>query len=231
VTPSGGTNGVGTLFKIDTKGVNFSVLYNFDVANGDEPSATPTLHTNGKIYGETFVGGSQFPGYGVLYSFDAGLKPFASLVVLWSGKVGNSVGILGQGFSTATAVKFGTGPGTFTALSDTYMIASPAAGATTGNVTVLEPGGNLVTPQVYKVIPMVSSFSPTSGPVGTTVVITGMSLTQTTLVKFGGIKATSVTVNSNSQVTAIVPAGAKTGKVSITTKGGAATSPGTFTVQ
>ena len=153
VMPAGGANGYGTLFKINTKGTNFAVLYNFDKASGGTPNATPTLHTNGTIYGLTLTGGSLNPADGVLYSFDAGLKPFASLVVIWSGKVGTPVGILGQGFSTATGVKFGAGTGTFTVVSDTYMIAKPAAGATTGNVTVIEPGGNLVTPQVFKVIP------------------------------------------------------------------------------
>jgi uncharacterized repeat protein (TIGR03803 family) len=153
VMPLGGANGYGTLFKINTTGKTFAVLYTFDYATGGYPSSTPTLHTNGTIYGLTTKGGSQNPADGVLYSFDAGLKPFASLVVIWSGKVGTSVGILGQGFSTATGVKFGAGTGTFTVVSDTYMIAKPAAGATTGNVTVLEPGGNLVTPQVFKVIP------------------------------------------------------------------------------
>ena len=60
--------------------------------------------------------------------------------------------------------------------------------------------------------------------------ITGMSLTQTVSVTFGGVKATSLTVNSDTQVTATVPTGAKTGKVVVTTKGGSATAPGIFTV-
>jgi len=230
VAPTGGANGVGSIFKINTSGKTFSVLYNFAKNGGHNPTGTPTLHTNGTIYGVTYTGGSQFPGYGVLYSFNNGLKPFASLVVIWSGKVGTSVGILGQGFSTATGVKFGAGAGTFKVISDSYMIATAAAGATTGNVTVVEPGGNLVTPKVFKVTPQALKFSPTSGPAGTQVVITGMSLTQATSVSFGGVKATSFTVNSDTQVTATVPTGAKTGKVTIVTKGGSAAAPGKFTV-
>jgi IPT/TIG domain len=81
------------------------------------------------------------------------------------------------------------------------------------------------------VIPTISGFSPAGGPVGTSVTISGMSLTQTTSVTFGGVKATSFTVNSNIQVTAIVPTGARTGKIGITTKGGTVTSSGKFTVQ
>jgi uncharacterized repeat protein (TIGR03803 family) len=232
VASTDSANGAGTLFKISTNGKTFSVLYNFNkVSGGYTPLGTPMIHTNGTIYGVTLTGGTQFPAYGVLYSFNNNLKPFASLVVIWSGKIGTQVGILGQGFSSATGVKFGTGPGTFTVLSDTYMVASPAAGATTGIVTVLEPGGNLVSIQTFKVLPTISSFSPTSGPVGTSVVITGASLSQTTAVTFGGVKATSFTVNSDTQVTAVVPTNAKTGKIGITTPGGKATSTKTFTVQ
>jgi uncharacterized repeat protein (TIGR03803 family) len=230
VTARGGVNGVGTLFKVSTTGTGFADLHDFDTTTGDTPFSTPMLHTNGTIYGTTNHGGTPNTGYGVLYSFTNGLKPFASIVVIGSGKVGTQVGIIGQGFSSATGVKFGTGAGTFTVVSDTYMIASPAQGSTTGTVTVLEPGGNLVTPQTFKVVPSITGFTPPSGPVGTSVTINGMSLTQTTSVTFGGVKATSFTVNSDIQVTATVPTGAKTGTIKITTKGGSATSSTKFTV-
>ena len=55
-------------------------------------------------------------------------------------------------------------------------------------------------------------------------------MTQTTKVTFGGVKATSFTVNSDKQVTATVPTGAKTGHIAITTAGGTAVSKGIFTV-
>jgi hypothetical protein len=58
-----------------------------------------------------------------------------------------------------------------------------------------------------------------------------MSLTQATSVKFGGVKASTFTVNSNTQVTATVPSGAVTGKISIVTPGGTASSATVFTVQ
>jgi uncharacterized repeat protein (TIGR03803 family) len=230
VAQAGGGNGQGSLFKVNTAGTTFSVLYSFQTASGDTPMSIPVLHTNGIIYGTTNHGGPTNVGYGTLYSYNAGLKPFASLVIIWSGKVGTGVGIIGQGFNSATGVKFGTGPATYKVLSDTYMIAAPAVGATTGPVTVLEPTGNLVTPQTFKVLPTVSSISPTAGPVGTTVTITGMSLSQTSAVTLGGIKAT-FTVNSDTQITATVPTGALSGKLKVTTKGGAASSPTVFTVQ
>jgi len=228
VNPNGGAGGFGTLFKINTNGTTFQVLHNFDVVTGAGPTSTPILHTNGKIYGMTTSGGAFHQG--VIYSFDNTLKPFASLFVIWSGKVGTSVGVLGQGSSNATGVKFGTGPGTFVAANDTYMTATVAAGATTGHVTVLEPGGNLASPQTFKVVPTISGFAPSSGPVGTSVLITGTSLSQTTAVKFGAVKAPVFTINSDTQLTATVPSGANTGKIVVTTKGGTATSAATFTV-
>lgn len=228
VNPNGGTAGFGTLFKINNTGSIFQVLHNFDGVSGANPTSTPILATNGKIYGMTMSGGAFHQG--VFYSFDNGLKPFSSLFVAWSGKVGSSVDVLGQGFSNATGVKFGTGPGTFVTANDTYMTATVATGATTGHVTVLEPGGNLASPQTFKVIPVISGFNPPSGQVGTSVVITGTSFLQTTLVKFGLAKATVFTVNSDTQITAIVPIGATTGKIAVTTKGGTATSASIFTV-
>lgn len=226
VTVAGGALGDGAFFKINTTGTTYAVLHDFDgKPSGGSPSATPVLHTTGTIYGWGTVG----PKEGVFYSMNVGLKPFASLVVLTAGKVGTKVGILGQGFSTATGVKFGNGPGTFTVVSDTYMTAAPAAGATTGKVTIVESGGNLLSAQKFKVVPSIKTFSPPSGTVGTPVVITGMSLLQTTTVKFGTVSA-SFTVNSDTQVTATVPAGAVTGKISITTPGGTAVTATSFTV-
>jgi hypothetical protein len=110
------------------------------------------------------------------------------------------------------------------------MTAKPVAGALTGQITVKEPSGNLLTPLKFKIVPSITSFTPTSGTVGTQVVITGMSLMGATAVKFGAIAATVFTVDSNTQVTATVPNGAVTGKIQIVTLGGVATSATNFTV-
>lgn len=226
VTYAGGALGDGAFFKINTTGTSYTDLHDFDgKGSGGSPGSALLLHTNGTIYGWGAVG----PKEGVLYSMNVGLKAFVSPVVLTAAKVGQSVGIIGQGFSTATGVKFGTGTGTFTVVSDTYMTAKPASGATTGKITVLEPSGNLATPKTFKITPSIKTFSPTSGTVGTSVVITGQSLSQTSAVKFGTVAAT-FTVNSDTQVTATVPTGAVTGKISITTPGGTAMSTTNFTV-
>jgi len=237
VAVAGGVNGLGTLFRIDTKGKNFQKLWDFTNAiagqSGDTPMSTPTLHTNGIIYGTTEHGGTQFPGYGVLYSYNAGLKPFASLVVITSGYVNNAVGIIGQGFSNATGVSFGNGPGQIVPINDTAAIVVPLAGAMTGTIKVHEPTGDLVTPQTFNVLPTISDFNPKSGPVGTQITITGMSLKQTTSVKIGNVTLGPgvFTVVSDTEVTATVPQTVSPAKVSLKTKGGSAIARGKFTIQ
>jgi len=228
VTPAGGNVGprYGVIFKTTSTGT-YSVLYDFDKSHGASANATPMQHTNGKIYSLTLGGGTH--GYGVAYNLDLSLNPFVKLVFS-SGKVGKTVEVLGGGLTGAISVKFNGTSAKFNVVSDTYLTATVPAGATTGPVTVKTPGGTLTSSTKFRVTPVIKSFNPTSGKVGTPVTITGTSFTGTTKVTFGGVKATTFTVNSDTQVTANVPTGAKTGKITITTPGGTATSSGVFTV-
>jgi IPT/TIG domain len=78
--------------------------------------------------------------------------------------------------------------------------------------------------------PAVSGFTPTSGPVGTSVTISGSGFTGATTVTFSRTPATVFTVTSDTSITATVPAGATTGAVGVTTPSGSGTSSGVFTV-
>lgn len=77
--------------------------------------------------------------------------------------------------------------------------------------------------------PTISSFTPLGGPVGTAVTIYGTNFTSTTGVKFNGISASYI-VQSSSQISTTVPTGATTGRISVTTTYGTATSALTFDV-
>jgi hypothetical protein len=77
--------------------------------------------------------------------------------------------------------------------------------------------------------PTISSFTPTSGPVGTSVTITGTNFAGASRVTFNNIAAT-YTVNSATQITATVPGAATTGPIAVTTAGGTATSSSNFVV-
>jgi len=78
--------------------------------------------------------------------------------------------------------------------------------------------------------PTISSFTPTSGPVGTVVTINGTLFTGATRVTFAGTSATSFTVVSATQITATVPRRSRSGKISVVTPAGTATSATNFTV-
>ena len=77
--------------------------------------------------------------------------------------------------------------------------------------------------------PTTTGFSPTSGLVGTKVVITGTGFTGASSVQFGGVEAT-YTVDSATQITATVPSGAMTGNLRIANPAGAVQSSSMFTV-
>ncbi|WP_395739382.1 choice-of-anchor D domain-containing protein [Prosthecobacter sp.] len=141
-----------------------------------------------------------------------------------SGLPGSSVVISGIGLSTVTSVKFNGVSATFTANSPSQITATVPAGATTGLITVAGPLGSASSATPFTVF----GFSPAIGIAGTNVVLTGNGFTGATAVSFNGTSA-SFTVDSDSQITAVVPAGATTGTISVTTPGGIITGSSTFT--
>jgi hypothetical protein len=68
--------------------------------------------------------------------------------------------------------------------------------------------------------PTLTSLSPTSGPVGTSVTLMGTNLSGATAVSFNGTAATTFAVVNATTLTATVPTGASTGNVTVTTPSG-----------
>jgi uncharacterized repeat protein (TIGR03803 family) len=227
-TANGGTKNAGALYKMTPAGV-VTTLYSYCAVtcnDGYYPETPLVQHTSGKFYGNS--SGNSLGG-AVFYSLGVGLKPFAGLVS-WSGKTGKTIGILGQGLNGTSKVTFNGTSATFTVTSDTFLTATVPAGATTGFVNVVTSGTTLKSNRKFLVTPSILSFNPTSGQVGISVIITGTSFTGATGVLFGGVKAIAYTVDSDTQITATVPTGAKTGKIQVKTAGGTATSATNFTV-
>jgi uncharacterized repeat protein (TIGR03803 family) len=234
-TSDWGANGRGgTVFKISSIGL-LTTLYSFcshgvvpyPCTDSGNPNAELVQGTNGKFYG-TAAGrlvNNCVSRCGSVFSFGTGLDLRPN-----SGIVGLGIRIVGLNLTGATGVRFNHAAATFTVISATHIATSVPNGALTGKVRVTTPGGVLTSNTVFLVTPHIKSFKPIAGPAGTSVIITGTSFTKAIHVTFGGVESTNYTVDSDSQVTAIVPSGAVTGKIAITTSGGTGTSVGTFTV-
>jgi hypothetical protein len=131
------------------------------------------------------------------------------------------------------------------------VLASSVANTGTANVTIpnslsnatttgrfkVEAVGNIffdinnanLTITATNVAPTITSFAPTSGVQLTSVVLTGTDFSNASVVNFNGTSA-SFTINSNTQITALLPATATSGLISVSNTVGTATSVGSFTV-
>ncbi|MGH7164138.1 MAG: kelch repeat-containing protein [Nitrospiraceae bacterium] len=101
---------------------------------------------------------------------------------------------------------------------------------------IKDTAGNALTPFTSQLTtvaaPTITSFTPPSGTAGTTVTISGTNfdpVANKNEVKFVGVLAT-VTAASAISLTVTVPSGATTGPITVTTRGGTATSATNFTV-
>jgi IPT/TIG domain len=183
--------------------------------------------TLGQDNWQTRIGSFSFPSCGGTTVSAPTITSFSPA----SGAAGASVTITGTAFTGATAVSFNGASATFTVTSATQISATVPPAATTGPISVTTPGGTAASAGTFTVLvaPTITSFSPSSGNVGTSVTITGAAFTGATSVTFNGTSAT-FTVNSATQISATVPPAATTGPISVTTAGGTATSGASFTI-
>ncbi|MBS1661223.1 MAG: IPT/TIG domain-containing protein [Bacteroidetes bacterium] len=115
------------------------------------------------------------------------------------------------GYIELTAgVEYATGP------AAAWVIATDLDGDGLSDLAVSNGGTNAVSILINKKADdlAVTSFTPTSGPLGTEVLITGTNFTGATDVKFGGTSASSFVVESATSIRAIV-AGGSSGAVTV----------------
>jgi uncharacterized repeat protein (TIGR03803 family) len=251
----GGAHNSGTVFKMTTTGSIlgfYSFNYNGNAAKGGYfPTGRLIQASDGNFYGVTNAGGTF--GFGTvfrmtptvrittLYSFQGapndGAYPNSGLVQATDGNLYGATGGGGtQGFGSLFQISIDgaykslssltqlTGDVPATALlQDTtgtfYGTALEAGSAGYGTVFGLDMG---LGPFVALVLPV--------GKVGGVAQILGQNLTGTTSVTFNGVAATSFKVVTDTYMTAVVPSGATTGRVVVTTTGGALTSNVNFRI-
>lgn len=144
-----------------------------------------------------------------------------------SGYPGTTVTLNGTNFSTVpgiNVVRFNGVVATVTASTATSITTTVPAGATTGPVSVEVACQTATAPGNFTVLippPVITSFSPASGPIGTSVTLTGTDFGTTVssnIVYFGARRA-AVTAASATSLTVVVPAGATFQPISVTRSG------------
>lgn len=190
-------------------------------------ATVPLDATTGPISVTTIAGSASTVRWFAVAPRIAGFTP-------GSGGPGTTVIIEGANFTGTTSVHFGgTNAASFSVPAPTQIHAVVPAKAPSGPITVVTPVGVATSSQGFVMAgngPIIDSFAPEFGQPGTVVVVDGRNFLGTTAVHFSGTNTARFTVTSATQLTAIVPAGAKTGPFSITSPAGSAVSSKPFVV-
>jgi uncharacterized repeat protein (TIGR03803 family) len=151
-TKSGGKNGLGTIFRITPQGA-FTTIHDFDapvncVAYCYADSGLMQA-TDGNLYGvyNTSVG----HGYSAVFRMGISLGPFVQSRPDLA-KHGNEVELLAQGLKGTTDVSFNGSPASFNVVSDTFILATVPAEATSGYITVTTATGTLTSNIPFHVV-------------------------------------------------------------------------------
>ncbi len=155
-----------------------------------------------------------------------------------TGTAGTPVTITGTNFDSVASkneVTFNGVTATVTAASTTSLTATVPSGATTGPIAVTTRGGTATSATNFTVVsapPTITSFSPTSGHLGTLLTVTGTNFDPTpsgNQVRIGGVLV-AVQSATSTQLVVLVPTGVASGLIAVTTPGGSAQSASAFTV-
>ncbi|MEU9058862.1 ice-binding family protein [Streptomyces sp. NPDC048430] len=148
---------------------------------------------------------------------------------------GNTVILTGLGLFTTIEVRFGSQAASFTVDSDGQLTVTVPAASSAGPVAVtIRTRGGIASGVTYTYLgsPSVTVVTLDSGVVdgGNLVVITGTAFSYTTGVSIGGTPVVSYRVASDTEIDAVVPAGALGPvDITVTTLGGTTTASGAYT--
>lgn len=226
---SGGSKEAGLVFSVGTDGSGYTVIHTFlgGSTDGSVPETGLIQDDSGALVGTTTGGGAK--NWGTVYSLTLGLArpaPATRMIAPASGPTGTSILIHGRYFVGVSGVTVGGTSATFSVPSAEWMRVTVPANAVSGPVVITTPAGSVTAGQ-FKVLLTVSSLSVTSGDLGQRVVITGSGFSGVKTVSFNGAHA-AFTIDSPTQISTSVPAGASTGPITVSTTDASAVSP-TFT--
>ena len=227
IAPTSGT--IGTIVRITgkyfgpTQGTS-SVSFNGTAATSctswtdtSIKCVAPSGATSGNVTVTTPIGTSNGKPFTLM-------PPHITAIAPNTGTIGTIVTITGKYFGPtqgASGVSFnGTAATSCTPWTDTSIKCEAPSGATSGNVTVTTPIGTSNGKPFTLKPPPITAITPASGTIGTIVTITGKYFGPTqgaSGVSFNGTAATSCTPWTDTSIKCVVPSGATSGNVTVTT--------------
>jgi hypothetical protein len=147
-----------------------------------------------------------------------------------SGITGATVRITGTHFTSASKVAFGALGASFKVVSASEIEAVVPSGETSSTISVTTPVKAVTSSSSFKATLSITSFAPQVAFAGKPVTVTGVGFTKTSSISFDG-QVVATTFVSSTSLKATVPAGAKTGAISVINSSapvGTVTSPGEF---
>jgi hypothetical protein len=159
--------------------------------------------------------------------------PVISAITPTAMTVLNNVVVAGSGFTNTSAINInGVNVTTWVVNADTQITLQVPSGAITGPIQVTTSAGTVAS-STFTVIPQITGFTPTSGPVGTVVTITGSGFVGATSDSFGTETYSQYLpqILSANEIQVPVDSSATTGPVKVVASGVMASSDATiFTV-
>ena len=212
---AGGAYSGGTLYKVALNGTGYTVIHNFQFADGTAPTGGLMQGSDGYLYGLTTAGGTlklilgqpQLTPGGTLFKLDTTGANFSRLYTFSQ----NNINYQGSGmYPYATPVLHTIG-----------MIYGLTLSSGTGTTSVNQPGSYDDGGELFSfnpdMAPFISVVGQRAARTGDRLSIIGQGFLNATSVTFGGVPATwgkwTVIVWSDNFMTVVVPPGAKTGKV------------------
>ena len=146
-------------------------------------------------------------------------KPTITMTASVVKEVGSQITLTGTNLASATAITIGSVSAPFSILTATSVVVTVPAGVVSGSKISATNAGGTTTTSKYVYQAAVVATTTDAAKVGQTVTITGSNLKATSVV-FGGNKSAKPVINDGDTLTVVVPTGALTGLIKITTGAG-----------
>jgi hypothetical protein len=146
-------------------------------------------------------------------------RPTISMPASLVREIGSTITLTGNNLASVSSVTIGEVAAQFRIVNATSIVVTVPAGVQSGSkISATNAGGTTTTSKFIYQAAVIENAT-TAAKVGETVTLTGSSLKVRSIV-FGGNKGAKPVINENGLVTVVVPAGALSGPIKITTSAG-----------